>query len=188
MDRDLGCLVELKGQQGKSQFSERLLEVSKLTLGCNLVLLAPLAAYNEFHESMGGSLVLCWRLLHTGDFFCKMPSFRSSYYLQRLLILRKNARPPCRKPFECNDQTCLDGASCLHFGLVGIPIATILGYATFDLWNCPRILGRDSNLDHRLLLSGIAVSSTLGLIWFAFSWIVARRTLLTFGWLDRFGG
>lgn len=178
-------LVDVRRRDGAAAFGIRVVEVSKLNVGLNLLVLSPAVALNQ-------RFVGLWvgRELYAGDAvtlasFAVFGVFNFFYLYASLLDCFGETR---RRVWVSATGTLLKLALLVPFvhwlGLAGIPLSTAVGYLCTEAWFCPRAICREHGVPIRAVMGGLTRAVALGAAWAGVCYVIAHRTgYLLPGWL-----
>ena len=177
-------LVDLRTRDGVEAFRVRLIEVSKLSVGLNLLVLAPAVGLNRRFMALwlrddtvyAGDAVVLATLAFLGVFnwFCLYAALLDSFGLTR------------RRVWVSTAGTLIKLALLVPFvswfGLAGVPMAGVVGYLLTDAWFCPYVLCSEHGVSMRAIGIGLFRATALGGGWVATCFLIANRFAALTGW------
>ncbi len=172
-------LVDLRARVGQNAFAERVAELSKLNLGSILLVLAPVAGYNQrfvtlwvgagLYARNGNLLTLATYLqLSTFGFLCLFSALIDTFGDTRKRVSISVVGTIIK--------LCLMAPLCWWLGPAGLPLATTVGYWSTDGWCCPWIVCREYQVSGRAILSGLWRSVLVAGPWLAVCYLLGTRT------------
>lgn len=181
-------LVELRTKAGPGAFRTRLAEVSRLNVGLNLLVLAPVLACNR-------RFVGLWvgDQLYAGDWvtlatFAQMAVFNFLCLYAALLDSFGRTR---ERVWVSTAGTAIKVALVIPLtrwlGLSGLPLASLIGYLCTDAWYCPWILSRDEGVPRGAIFDGVGRAAAVGGGWAGICYLIGIRTdYMPVGWAGLF--
>ncbi|MFO0810549.1 MAG: lipopolysaccharide biosynthesis protein [Gemmataceae bacterium] len=177
-------LVDLRARVGVAAFRLRVAEVSKLNLGINLLVLAPVLVCNRRFISLwvgdglyagDGVTVATFLQLATYNFFCLFSAL--------IDVLGRTRRRVWVSTAGTALKIALIFPFTAWFGLAGLPLATAVAYLATDVWYCPHVLCSDNGFSSWDLLAGTARAVAVGGSWAGLCYYVGTQDVhLLPGW------
>jgi O-antigen/teichoic acid export membrane protein len=177
-------LFDLRAKAGHAAFRSRLAEVSKLNVGTNMLVLAPILGYNQRFVGLwvgdamyAGDLVTfaTFAQLAVFNFFCLYSAMIDSFGLTRRRVWVSTAGTAVK--------IGLVFPLTAWFGLAGLPLATAAAYLCTDAWFCPWVLQREAGPTASMVLGGLGRAIGVGSSWGGLCYLVGTRTAyLLPGW------
>lgn len=177
-------LVDLRARVGPVAFCERLIEVSKLNVGINLLVLAPVIACNRRFVGLwvgehyyAGDLVTIATFLQLGlfNFFCLFSALIDSLAQTRKRVWVSTAGTILKLVLL---------VPAIHwFGLAGLPLASFLACLCTDAWFGPFLMVWEYGVSGRAILAGAGRAFAVGGAWAVVCYLIGTRTqYLLPGW------
>ena len=171
-------LVDLRARVGGAVYHARLAEVSKLNLGLNLIVLAPVVGLNR-------RFIALWlgdETAYAGDGVCIATfAFNGVFNWMCLYTGLLDSLGQTRKrvwsAVACSVlMLALIPLLTGPFGLAGIPLAGALAYALTDGWYSPLVVCRMDAIPFVPILAGLLRAVTLGGGWAVACYLIANRS------------
>jgi O-antigen/teichoic acid export membrane protein len=170
-------LVDLRARVGASAFSDRLAEVSKLNLGANLLILAPVLACNR-------RFVAVWvgETLYAGDMvtiatYVQLSIFTYLCLFTSIIDCMGHTR---KRVWVSTIGTALKIAFLIPLirwlGLAGLPLASALASLSTDAWFGPAVLIWEYGVSARGIILGTMRALLIGGGWAVACYLVGLRT------------
>ncbi len=178
-------LIELRARVGPEAFRVRLIEVSKLAVGVNLMILAPVLGYN-------GRFVSLWLRpdLYAGDLltvttFLQLAVFTFVYIYSSMIDgLGDTRKRVWVSVLGTLIKLALVAPFAWWFGVAGLPLATVVGCLATDAWFCPRIVCREYGVSARQLGAALIRATAVGGLWAAICYLIGTRSIGVWpGWI-----
>jgi O-antigen/teichoic acid export membrane protein len=178
-------LIELRAKAGPEAFQTRLIEVTKLSVGVNLVVLAPVLGYNRHFVSLWVGPEFYAGDLLTLASFVQLAVFNFIYIYGSML----DGMGETRKRVWVNMAgTAIKVALIVpltwEFGVAGLPLATVIGLLATDAWFSPWIFCRDHGSSGRRIGGALIRAVAVGAAWAVVCHLVGARSIFLWpGWM-----
>lgn len=173
-------LGEMRARGDAAAFESRILELVRLMVGAGTALIGTIAAYNQAFvrvwvgDQYYGGNTLTLLIALQGLIF--------GYYLLFAWVIDTQGDARHRVVVSTIGSALKLVLSFVFgraFGLVGISMATCLGYLATDAWYGPRLFCRRYGVSGQRVVRAVVEGLARALPWSVFIWFVARYTTIT---------
>jgi O-antigen/teichoic acid export membrane protein len=178
-------LAELLASGDVKTFESRLAQLARLIVGCGVVLVGTVAAYNA-------RFVRLWvgEPMYGGDLLAALTASAAvTFGFVCLFTWVIDMQGDTRRRLLVSSigailNLVLSIALVKQIGLAGVALGTLLAYLLTDAWYAPTLVCRRYGVRGGVILRSVSRAVLAGLPWAAWAWLFAHRGATSAGWIQ----